>query len=97
MPAVLADTQALVWYLAERTRLSPAARRALDATNEEGFAVYISAVSLVELVHPVEKGEPSRRATEESRRAARMHAGGPMRSAVAQNPPNAPSAALPTT
>lgn len=45
---VLADSQALVWYLADPARLSPAATAALDeAEASEGIAV--SAVTLPEL------------------------------------------------
>ena len=56
MAGVVADTHALVWYLVEPSRLSPAASAALDRAVDAGEAIYISAISLVELVYLVEKG-----------------------------------------
>jgi len=46
----------LVWYLVEPGRLSPAANAALDKAVDAGEVIYVSAVSLVELVYLVEKG-----------------------------------------
>ncbi|MBI4701377.1 MAG: PIN domain-containing protein [Deltaproteobacteria bacterium] len=56
MPAVVADTHALVWYLLDRGRLSTDALAALDAAAVSGDPVWISAVTLVELTYLVEKG-----------------------------------------
>ena len=56
MSAVVADTHALVWYLFEQERLSPAATQALDAAAEGPDAILVSAISLVELTYLVEKG-----------------------------------------
>lgn len=56
MSAVVADTHALVWFLFEQERLSPAAAKALDAAVEGPDAILVSAISLVELTYLVEKG-----------------------------------------
>lgn len=56
MSAVVADTHALVWFLFEQERLSPAAAKALDAAAEGPGAILVSAISLVELTYLVEKG-----------------------------------------
>jgi len=56
MPGVVADTHALVWYLIEPARLSNAASAALDASVNSGEKIYVSAISLVELIYLVEKG-----------------------------------------
>ena len=55
MAGVVADTHALVWYLVEPSRLSPTAGAALDQAVDVGDGIYISAISLVELVYLVEK------------------------------------------
>ena len=56
MPAIVVDTHALVWYLAEPQRLSQAASDALDQASATGEPIYASAISLVEMVYLVEKG-----------------------------------------
>jgi PIN domain nuclease of toxin-antitoxin system len=56
MAGVVADTHVLVWYLVDPARLSPAASAALDGAVDLGEAIYVSAISLVELVYLVEKG-----------------------------------------
>jgi len=56
MPAVVVDTHALVWYLAEPQRLSQRASDALDQASATGEPIYASAISLVELIYLIEKG-----------------------------------------
>lgn len=56
MSAVVADTHALVWYLFDQERLSSAATQALDAAAEGPDAIWVSAISLVEITYLVEKG-----------------------------------------
>ena len=56
MPAVVVDTHALVWYLAEPQRLSQRASEALDQASATGEPIYASAISLVELIYLIEKG-----------------------------------------
>jgi PIN domain nuclease of toxin-antitoxin system len=54
MSAVLADTQAIVWYLFKPTRLTPAADHALTQAERSG-GILVSAVSVVEVIYLVEK------------------------------------------
>jgi PIN domain nuclease of toxin-antitoxin system len=56
MPAVMADTHAVVWYLEASPRLSPTALTAIRTAIQAGDLVYVSAVSLVEIAYLVEKG-----------------------------------------
>jgi PIN domain nuclease of toxin-antitoxin system len=56
MPAVVADTHAIVWYLTNSPRLSPAAAQALDDASAAGDSILIPSISLVELTYLVEKG-----------------------------------------
>ena len=56
MAALVVDTHAAVWYLLNSSRLSLAAQRAMDDAADAGDPVYLSAVSLVEIVYLVEKG-----------------------------------------
>ena len=56
MASVVADTHALVWYLVDPARLSPVASAALDEAVDGGGAIFVSAISLVEIVYLVEKG-----------------------------------------
>jgi PIN domain nuclease of toxin-antitoxin system len=59
MPAVVADTHALIWYLANDPRLSAAAGAAMDEAGARGDAILVSASTLVELTYLVEKGRLS--------------------------------------
>src|SRR5687768_10476322 len=52
MSAVVADTHAIIWYLASSSRLSAVARTAMNAASE----ILLSSISLVEIVYLVEKG-----------------------------------------
>lgn len=54
MAAVL-DTHAAVWYLLDARRLSPKAALMIDAAAQKGAPVFVSAVSLVEVVYLVER------------------------------------------
>lgn len=55
MPAVLADTHAAIWYLFNSPRLSAPARTALEQAANSGDRIYLSAISLVEIVYLAEK------------------------------------------
>ena len=57
MAAVVADTHAAVWYLLNSKSLSSTAQRAMDEVVAAGDPVYISSISLVEVVYLVEKGK----------------------------------------
>ena len=56
MPAVVADTHAIVWYLTNSPRLSTATAKALDDASAAGDSILIPSISLVELTYLVEKG-----------------------------------------
>jgi len=56
MSALLLDTQAVVWMLFSPDKLSETARQAIDAANQKGETLYVSALSLVELTFLMEKG-----------------------------------------
>lgn len=56
MAALVVDTHAAVWYLLNSSRLSSTAQRAMDDATDAGDPVYLSAISLVEIVYLVEKG-----------------------------------------
>jgi PIN domain nuclease of toxin-antitoxin system len=56
MGALVADTHVAVWYLVEPQRLSPTARAVLEQTAHDGEAIYISAISIVEVCYLAEKG-----------------------------------------
>ena len=56
MNAVVVDTHAAVWYLLNARSLSPDARKAMDEAAQAGEPVYVSGISLVEVVYLVEKG-----------------------------------------
>jgi len=55
MSSVVADTHAAVWYLLDSERLSARARTTFDETVRAGGAVYVSSISVVEVVYLVEK------------------------------------------
>jgi PIN domain nuclease of toxin-antitoxin system len=59
MAGVVADTHAAVWYLLSSPRLSGGAASRMRSTIAEGASVYVSAITLVELVYLVEKGRLS--------------------------------------
>jgi PIN domain nuclease of toxin-antitoxin system len=60
MASVVADTHALVWYLSRPHELSAAASNALVGAAAAGDLIYVSAISLVELIYLVERGRIER-------------------------------------
>jgi PIN domain nuclease of toxin-antitoxin system len=54
--AIVADTHALLWYLLSPERLSHAAAAAFEQAALSGEAVYVPAISIVEIAYLVEKG-----------------------------------------
>jgi PIN domain nuclease of toxin-antitoxin system len=52
------NTHVAIWYFLQSSRLSSRAISALDATKA-GESIYPSAISLVEVIYPVEKGKLS--------------------------------------
>ena len=56
MLRAVADTHAVIWYLAGDPRLSDTARSFVDSAAQDGDEIGISAITLVEMVYLVEKG-----------------------------------------
>ena len=50
MITAVADTHAAIWYLSGDTRLSGAARSAIESAVQNGNQIAISSISLVEMV-----------------------------------------------
>jgi PIN domain nuclease of toxin-antitoxin system len=57
MGAVVADTHTLIWYLQNSPNLSATALAALDSANQSGEPIYISSITVVEIVYLTEKGK----------------------------------------
>jgi PIN domain nuclease of toxin-antitoxin system len=55
MTGVVADTQAIGWYLLAANELSAAAREAMEAALAAGEPIHVPAISLVEIVYLVEE------------------------------------------
>ena len=55
MSAVVADTHTIIWYLRSPEKLSINAVNALDNALNNSESIFISAISLVEMNHLVEK------------------------------------------
>lgn len=62
--ALVVDTHAAVWYLLESRNLSQNALAILDGAAENAEPVYLSSISLVEVVYLIEKGRLPRAALE---------------------------------
>ncbi|MEM4284535.1 MAG: type II toxin-antitoxin system VapC family toxin [Candidatus Caldarchaeum sp.] len=56
MGSIVADTHAVIWYLAASPKLSPIALASLEATAQAGDVIYIASISLVEVIYLAEKG-----------------------------------------
>ncbi|MCP9493157.1 MAG: type II toxin-antitoxin system VapC family toxin [Pyrinomonadaceae bacterium MAG19_C2-C3] len=59
MSAVVADTHSVVWYLLNSPLLSVAAQTAMNNATNGGNAIYVSAISLIEVTYLVEKNRLS--------------------------------------
>jgi PIN domain nuclease of toxin-antitoxin system len=57
MIVAVADTHAVIWYLAADPRLSAAAKLFMDTTANDGDEIAVSAITLVEMVYLIEKGK----------------------------------------
>ena len=55
MTSVVADTHTLIWYVCDLDKLSVPALNALDRATNTRNLIYISAISLVEIIYLVEK------------------------------------------
>lgn len=56
MSIAVADTHAVIWYLANDARLSTNARKTFEDAARKGEQIAISVITLVEIVYLVEKG-----------------------------------------
>lgn len=55
MNGVLLDTHALIWYLAHPERLPSMSSDAIDDTLKKGGCLFVSAITIVEIIYLVEK------------------------------------------
>jgi PIN domain nuclease of toxin-antitoxin system len=53
--SVLADTHAVVWYLSKSEKLSRAAFSAIDEALQTAAPVFVSTISLVEIIYLIER------------------------------------------
>jgi len=56
MSAIVLDTHATVWSLMDRSRLSAAARAAIEAAGKNHAPVFVPTISLVEITYLIEEG-----------------------------------------
>ena len=55
MPSLVVDTHVSIWVLARSPRLSSAAHLAIRKAIEAAYPVYVSSVTIVEIIYLVEK------------------------------------------
>ena len=60
--SIVADTHAIVWYLSNDKKISRPAFNAIDETLVAAVPVYVSAISIVELIYLVEHRKVPREA-----------------------------------
>jgi PIN domain nuclease of toxin-antitoxin system len=56
MITAVADTHAVIWYLYNDKRLSPAASQFFDNAVQQGQQIGVASISLMEIVYLSEKG-----------------------------------------
>jgi len=54
--AVVLDTHAVIWYLSDSKQLSPNARLIITTEEKNGESIFVSAISLVEVIYLAERG-----------------------------------------
>ena len=64
MSDIYLDTHTLIWLLSEPEKLSPSAATAIDHVGQTQGKMYISAITIVEIVYLVEKGRIPQEALE---------------------------------
>lgn len=57
MSAIVADTHAVIWHLRDPNRLSLDAAIALNSAVNNGYQIYLSAISIIEITYLVEKNK----------------------------------------
>jgi len=56
MPHAVTDTHALIWYLRDDQRLSPAASALFEACAQDGESIWVPSICAVEIIYLAEKG-----------------------------------------
>lgn len=56
MQALVADTHSAIWFLAESPRISSVAGQAMRDATDAGEPIYVSAITLIEMIYLIEKG-----------------------------------------
>lgn len=56
MADIVIDTHIAIWYFADPSQFSPAAEAAIDLAEANGN-IYVSAITLIELIYLTEKGK----------------------------------------
>jgi PIN domain nuclease of toxin-antitoxin system len=99
MGAVAADTHTIIWYLQNSPNLSATALAALDSANQSGEPIYISSITIVEIVYPTEKGKLPQAALDQLINALSSPKSGfsvvPLDLAIAQTLSQVPKAIVP--
>jgi PIN domain nuclease of toxin-antitoxin system len=54
--ALLLDTHAVIWYLSDSKQLSPTARLIITTEERNGGSIFVSAISLIEVIYLTERG-----------------------------------------
>ena len=54
--ALVLDTHAVIWYLSGSKQLSPTARTIVETEEKSGATLFVSAISIVEVVYLAERG-----------------------------------------
>jgi PIN domain nuclease of toxin-antitoxin system len=54
--ALVLDTHAVIWYLSGSAQLSPTARTVIESAEQKAESIFISAISLVEVIYLTERG-----------------------------------------
>jgi PIN domain nuclease of toxin-antitoxin system len=86
--ALVLDTHAVIWYLSGSKQLSPIARTTIETEEQGSASLFVSAISIVEVVYLAERGRLPSAALQSLGDALRDPAGSiviaPLDAAVAQ-------------
>jgi PIN domain nuclease of toxin-antitoxin system len=97
--ALVLDTHAVIWYLSGSKQLSPTARTVIESAERNAEDIFISAISLVEVIYLAEKGRLSALALQRLQDALRDPAGSmvvaPLDAAVAEAVQRIPKETVP--
>lgn len=97
--ALVLDTHAVIWYLSGSKQLSPTARTVIESAERNAEDIFISAISLVEVIYLAEKGRLSALALQRLQDALRDPTGSmvvaPLDAAVAEAVQRIPKETVP--